>query len=132
MGTKKGIVKIEKSRRKQQTCLFYGIRQNMPVLRKNRRLNVSAKRKKHTHPLKGDGKIRVERSTKGRKGKGVTLVTGLPLENNALKELAKKLKQKCGTGGTVKNGIIEIQGDHRDLLTEHLNSLGYNAKKAGG
>jgi translation initiation factor 1 len=74
----------------------------------------------------------VERSTKGRKGKGVTLITGLPLENDSLKELAKKLKQKCGTGGTVKNGIIEIQGDHRQLLAEHLNLLGYKAKKAGG
>lgn len=80
----------------------------------------------------GDGKIRVERSFKGRKGKGVTLITGLPLENNSLKELAKKLKQKCGTGGTVKNGVIEIQGDHRELLTEHLISLGYKPKKAGG
>lgn len=74
----------------------------------------------------------MERSTKGRKGKGVTLVTGLPLENNSLKELAKKLKQKCGTGGTVKNGVIEIQGDHRDLLVESLNTLGYKAIKAGG
>lgn len=90
-------------------------------------------KKKKTHPSPGgDGKVRVERSTKGRNGKGVTLITGLPLENHALKELSKKLKQKCGTGGTVKNGIIEIQGDHRELLTEHLNSLGYDAKKAGG
>jgi len=74
----------------------------------------------------------VERSTKGRKGKGVTLITGLPLEGQSLKELAKRLKQKCGTGGAIKNGVIEIQGDHRDLLTEHLNSLGYKAIKAGG
>lgn len=89
--------------------------------------------RKNTNPIpKNDGKIRVERSTKGRKGKGVTLVTGLPLENNSLKELAKKLKQKCGTGGTVKNGVIEIQGDHRDLLVESLNTLGYKAIKAGG
>nr|WP_321401142.1 translation initiation factor Sui1 [uncultured Desulfobacter sp.] len=92
---------------------------------------ICKKKKSHNSP-KGDGKIRVERSTKGRKGKGVILITGLPLEGTALQELAKKLKQKCGTGGTVKNGIIEIQGDHRDLLTEHLNSLGYKAKKAGG
>lgn len=90
-------------------------------------------KKKNTHTIpKGDGKIRVERSTKGRKGKGVTLISGLPLEGASLKELAKKLKQKCGTGGTVKNGVIEIQGDHRDLLLEHLKTLGYKAVKAGG
>lgn len=88
---------------------------------------------KNTHTIsKSDGKIRVERSTKGRKGKGVSLISGLPLEGPSLKELAKKLKQKCGTGGAVKNGVIEIQGDHRDLLVEHLKTLGYKAVKAGG
>ncbi|WP_022665366.1 translation initiation factor Sui1 [Desulfospira joergensenii] len=90
------------------------------------------KKKKTDMIPKGDGKIRVERSTKGRKGKGVTLITGLPLEASSLKALAKELKQKCGTGGTVKKGVIEIQGDHRDLLTEHLKSLGYQAIRAGG
>jgi translation initiation factor 1 len=74
----------------------------------------------------------VERSTKGRKGKGVTLIRGIPLEGTFLKEFAKKLKQKCGTGGTVKNGVIEIQGDRRDLLVEYLKTLGYKAVKAGG
>ncbi|MDM8536257.1 translation initiation factor Sui1 [Desulfobacterales bacterium HSG17] len=89
--------------------------------------------KKHKRTIsKGDGKIRVERSTKGRKGKGVSLISGIPLEGSSLKELAKKLKQKCGSGGTVKNGVIEIQGDHRDLLVEHLKTLGYKAVKAGG
>lgn len=83
-------------------------------------------------PLIGDGKVRVERSTRGRKGKGVSLVTGLALEGDQLKTLAKKLKQKCGTGGTVKNGVIEIQGDHRDLLVQELNTLGIKAKKSGG
>ena len=81
---------------------------------------------------KRDGKIRVERSVKGRKGKGVSLIIGLPLESKPLKELAKKLKQKCGTGGTIKNGVVEIQGDHRDLLIEELDKYGYKAKKAGG
>lgn len=90
-------------------------------------------KKKKTQPMpKSDGKIRVERSTKGRKGKGVSLISGLPLEGRSLKELAKKLKQKCGTGGTVKNGVIEIQGDHRNVLIEHLKTLGYKAVKAGG
>jgi translation initiation factor 1 len=87
--------------------------------------------KKNNLP-KGDGNVRVTRSTKGRKGKGVSLISGLSLEDASLKELAKKLKQKCGTGGTVKNGVVEIQGDCRDLLVEELNKLGFNAKKAGG
>ncbi len=88
--------------------------------------------KKKSTSSKGDGIIRVERSSKGRKGKGVSLIKGLPLEGSDLKTLAKKLKQKCGTGGTVKNGVIEIQGDHRELLVEELKELGYKAKKAGG
>ena len=88
--------------------------------------------KKKTNIPKGDGKVRVESSTKGRKGKGVSLISGLPLESAGLKRLAKQLKQKCGTGGTVKNGVIEIQGDHRDFLVKELNELGYKAKKAGG
>jgi translation initiation factor 1 len=89
------------------------------------------KKKKNTTP-KGDGNVRVERSTKGRKGKGVSIIKGLDLESAELKALAKTLKQKCGTGGTIKNGVVEIQGDHRDLLVEELNKLGYKAKKAGG
>lgn len=92
----------------------------------------TCKKKKQYIIPKSDGKIRVEKSTRGRKGKGVSLISGLPLKGSSLKELAKKLKQKCGTGGTVKNGIIEIQGDHRDFLVEHLNTLGYKAVKAGG
>ncbi len=92
---------------------------------------ICKKKNRQTNPF-DDGKIRVERSTRGRKGKGVSLVRGLPLEDAPLKALAKNLKQRCGTGGTVKNGVIEIQGDHRDLLVEHLNTLGYKAVKAGG
>jgi translation initiation factor 1 len=79
-----------------------------------------------------DGIVRIQSETKGRKGKGVTLVTGLPLAGDELKKLAKTLKQKCGTGGTVKNGVIEIQGDHRDQLFELLQQQGYRVKKAGG
>lgn len=81
---------------------------------------------------KGDGIVRVSRETKGRRGKGMTIVTGVPLHPDGLRDLAKKLKQKCGTGGTVKNGVIEIQGDQRDLLVAELQSLGYTVKKAGG
>jgi translation initiation factor 1 len=90
-------------------------------------------KKKNRSAPKGDGMVRVERSTKGRKGKGVSLITGLPLEGRELKDLAKKLKQKCGTGGAVKDGVIEIQGDHREFLVEELIKLGYkNTKKSGG
>ncbi len=80
----------------------------------------------------GDGVVRIERQTKGRKGKGVTLITGVPLTGDDLKALAKTLKQKCGTGGTVKNGVIEIQGDQRDLLLPLLQDKGWKVKKAGG
>lgn len=82
--------------------------------------------------LRGDGIVRVGRRTKGRKGKGVTLITGLPLDDEGLKGLARELKQKCGTGGTVKEGAIEIQGDHRDMLVEELKLRGYSAKRSGG
>lgn len=87
---------------------------------------------KKQDPPKGDKNIRVARSTKGRKGKGVSLISGLPLDNVGLKALAKELKQKCGTGGTIKDNVIEIQGDHRELLVNELNRRGYKAKKAGG
>jgi len=79
-----------------------------------------------------DGIVRLMRETKGRKGKGVTLIGGLGLEANGLKKLAKSLKQKCGSGGSIKNGIIEIQGDHRDVLEKELIKLDYKVKRAGG
>ena len=79
-----------------------------------------------------DGIVRLMRETKGRKGKGVTLITGVPLGNEGLKTLAKSLKQKCGSGGSVKDGVIEIQGDHRDMLEQELVSLGYKVKRASG
>ncbi len=88
-------------------------------------------RKKKSAPS-GDGTVRVGRATKGRKGKGVTLITGLPLDHKTLQKLAKQLKQRCGAGGTLKDGIIEIQGDHRDLLVEELKKQGYAAKRSGG
>lgn len=87
---------------------------------------------KKLSPLKGDGIVRLRRETKGRKGKGVTLITGLPLDEAGLKKLAKSLKQKCGCGGSVKNGVIEIQGDQRDLLETELTGQGYKVKRAGG
>jgi translation initiation factor 1 len=80
----------------------------------------------------GSGVVRVSRETKGRKGKGVTLVTGVPLNEIELKFLAKELKQKCGVGGTCKNGVIEIQGDQRDTIVNALIAKGYKAKRVGG
>ena len=76
--------------------------------------------------------MRVGRVTKGCKGKGLTVITGVPLEHDGLANLARQLKQKCGAGGTVKDGVIEIQGDHRDLLVEELKKRGYAAKRSGG
>ena len=81
---------------------------------------------------KGDGVVRVGRETKGRKGKGVTVVTGLALGAEELAALATRLKKRCGSGGTVKDGVIEIQGDHRDLVVAELAALGMNVKRVGG
>ena len=89
-------------------------------------------KQKETPAPKGDGIVRVGRETKGRKGKGMTVITGVPLHPEGLKDLAKQLKQKCGTGGTVKGRTIEIQGDHRNLLIAELQSMGYTVRKSGG
>lgn len=80
----------------------------------------------------GDGVVRLQRETKGRKGKGVTLITGLPLAQAELKKLAKELKQRCSTGGAIKEGVIEIQGDQRKILQEVLQLKGYTVKLSGG
>lgn len=76
--------------------------------------------------------VRVGRETKGRRGKGVTIVSDLPLDENGLAELATTLKTRLGTGGTVKDRRIEIQGDHRDRIVEELEGLGYRVKRSGG
>jgi translation initiation factor 1 len=75
--------------------------------------------------------VRVQRESKGRKGKTVTLVRGLPLGEEALHALASELKRLCGAGGAVKEGIIEIQGDHRDAILDELKKRGYKPKKVG-
>ena len=80
----------------------------------------------------GDGIVRISLDTKGRKGKGVTLIKGIQLLPDELKKLAKELKQKCGVGGSVKDGNIEIQGDHRELLINLLKAKSYLVKKSGG
>jgi translation initiation factor 1 len=81
---------------------------------------------------RGDGVVRVRRETQGRKGKTVTTISGVPLPDDALGALAGELKRRCGTGGSAKDGVIEIQGDHRDVLVAELESRGYTVKRAGG
>jgi predicted translation initiation factor SUI1 len=76
--------------------------------------------------------VRVGRETKGRRGKGVTTVFDLPLDDDGVRELAARLKQRCGTGGTVKDGIIEIQGDQRERLVAELEGMGFRVKRVGG
>jgi translation initiation factor 1 len=93
------------------------------------------KKKKNSNPepdIIKDGIIRLLRQTKGRKGKGVTLVSGFDKSDDELKKIAKILKQKCGSGGTVKNQIIEIQTDNRDILKKELESMGFKVKISGG
>ena len=80
----------------------------------------------------GDGVPRVSRETKGRGGKAVTLVRGLDLDAEQLAALGKQLRTACGSGGTVKDGVIEVQGDHCERITELLRAQGRNVKRAGG
>ena len=80
----------------------------------------------------GDGIVRVSRETKGRAGKGVTLIKGLALDPAALAALGKQLKAACGSGGTVKDGVIEVQGDHCERVIALLQAQGHTVKRAGG
>ncbi|MGH8179221.1 MAG: hypothetical protein ACREV5_23430, partial [Steroidobacter sp.] len=79
-----------------------------------------------------DGTVRVSRETQGRRGKGVTVISGLGLAATELEALATELKKRCGSGGSVENGRIEVQGDHRDRLVEELTRRGWKTKRAGG
>ena len=78
------------------------------------------------------GRVKVRRETSGRRGKAVTTVAGVPLDDAGLKELAGRLKKRCGVGGSAKDGVIELQGDHRDVVVEVLRGEGYDAVLAGG
>jgi translation initiation factor 1 len=80
----------------------------------------------------GDGRVRVRREVAGRRGKAVTTVTGVPLADAELRELAGRLKKRCGVGGSAKDGVIELQGDHRDVVVEVLRADGYDVVLAGG
>ena len=83
-------------------------------------------------PAPGDGIVRVGRETKGRGGKAVTLVRGLPLDAATLAALGKRLRSACGAGGTQKDGVIEVQGEHVDRLVALLQGEGWRVKRAGG
>ncbi|MCP4547200.1 MAG: translation initiation factor Sui1 [bacterium] len=89
------------------------------------------KRKDAARPA-GDGVVRIRREVKGRRGKTVTTISGLPLANDELRDLAARLKKRCGCGGSVADGVIIIQGDFRDVLRSQLEERGYRVKLAGG
>jgi translation initiation factor 1 len=91
----------------------------------------SAAREAEASGRSNDGIVRVGRSTKGRRGKIVSTVTGVPLEPAELLALTAELKRRCGTGGALKDGVIEIQGDHRDTLVAELEQRGFSVKRAG-
>jgi len=87
-------------------------------------------KKQQVYP--NDGVVRIRREVKGRKGKTVTAIFGVPLDDKKLKQFAKTLKIRCGTGGNVKDGIVVIQGDHRETLLQEIKKQGYTVKLAGG
>ena len=95
-----------------------------------KRKPAKVQKQTNRHPI--DGVIRIQREIKGRKGKTVTTVFGVPLENEQLQQLARKIKARCGAGGSVKEGVIIIQGDHRQTILDELKKQGYNTKLAGG
>lgn len=80
----------------------------------------------------GGGRVKVRREVAGRRGKAVTTVSGVPVDDAGLKELAGRLKKRCGVGGSAKDGVIELQGDHRDVVVEVLKAEGYDVVLAGG
>lgn len=92
---------------------------------------IKAEKSQPVRP-KGDGIVRIERQVSGRKGSGVSVIKGLDLPDDELKKLAAELKKRCGCGGSAKNGLIEIQGEKRELLKQLLEQKGFTVKLAGG
>jgi translation initiation factor 1 len=82
--------------------------------------------------LAAGGRVKVRRETAGRRGKAVTTVSSVPLDDDGLRALAGRLKKRCGVGGSAKEGVIELQGDHRDTVVEALRAEGYDVVLAGG
>ena len=95
-------------------------------------LAACACRKKQAPPVTADGVIRIRREVKGRGGKTVTVASGFRLDDDRLEQLAAELKRRCGTGGSVKDGEILIQGDHRETLLAELKQKGFTVKRSGG
>lgn len=93
---------------------------------------IDSKPAKQNEKRSTDGIVRIRRETKGRKGKGVCTISGVDMDDAALKKLCTELKKSCGTGGSVKQGVIEIQGDKRDKINDILVSKGMTVKFAGG
>ena len=118
--------------KKTSAFLVYSSESGRMCPRCNKPVKGCICRKTPTSMPQSDGIVRVGRETKGRKGKGMTLISGVPLPPDELKKLAQELKKKCGTGGTLKDGVIEIQGDHRDALIELLKAKGWTVKRSGG
>lgn len=85
-----------------------------------------------SRPVSGGGRVKVRREVAGRRGKAVTTVSGVPLDDAGLKVLAGRLKKRCGVGGSAKDGVIELQGDHRDVVVSVLRAEGYDVVLAGG
>jgi len=81
---------------------------------------------------RGSGRVKVRREVAGRRGKAVTTISGVPLDDAGLRELAGRLKKRCGVGGSAKDGVIALQGDHRDVVVEVLRADGYDVVLAGG
>ena len=90
------------------------------------------KRRGEPRAAPAGGRPKVRRETSGRRGKEVTTVSGLPLDDAGLRELAGRLKKRCGVGGSAKHGVIELQGDHRDAVVATLREAGYDPVLAGG
>ena len=99
---------------------------------KCKQLKTTCSCKDEPSPSNKSAVVRVGRETKGRRGKGVTIISDLPLDESGITELATKLKTRFGTGGTIKDGCIEIQGNHRDRIIAELEGMGYRVKRAGG
>jgi translation initiation factor 1 len=89
-------------------------------------------RPQHGNESHPPGRVKVRRETAGRRGKAVTTISGVPVRDDELKALAGRLKKRCGVGGSAKDGVIELQGDHRDAVVEVLRAEGYDVVLAGG
>jgi translation initiation factor 1 len=94
--------------------------------------DLRRRREPRRAPAPGGRRVKVRRETAGRRGKAVTTISNLPLDDAGVRELAGRLKKRCGVGGSAKDGVIELQGDHRDVVMAELRAAGYDAVLAGG